>query len=141
MSTLSGDWIRAVQSSSEFAGTSWDICIQVNVTTLDKLIEEHGEPVFCKIDVEGGELDVLRGLSVSLPTLSFEYITAVADRAVKCIDRLLEIGNYEYNWTRGEGRPLQAGRWLAPNDMKKQLEKMNKQEKGSGDIYARRQRN
>lgn len=44
-----------------------------NVTTLDALIEEYGVPGFIKIDTEGNEAEVLRGLSQSVPMLSFEY--------------------------------------------------------------------
>jgi hypothetical protein len=46
--------------------------IQVPITTLDKLIAQHGIPSFIKIDVEGAELDVIRGLSMKVPLVSVE---------------------------------------------------------------------
>ena len=47
--------------------------IRVEVITLDMLIAEFGEPDFLKIDTEGNEANVLRGLSYRVPVLSFEY--------------------------------------------------------------------
>jgi FkbM family methyltransferase len=138
LSTLCFDWVRALNNFPEFRKENWDQRLQIKVTTLDTLIEKYGEPVFCKIDVEGGELDVLRGLSVPPRNLSFEYITPIAERALKCIDRLGELGDYEYNWTRGEGCPLQFAVWLPPDKMKDQL-KATHGGQGSGDVYARRQ--
>ena len=43
------------------------------MTTLDTLVAEYGEPAFCKIDVEGFEVEALKGLSRPLRALSFEY--------------------------------------------------------------------
>ena len=37
------------------------------------MISRFGAPDFCKINVEGLELEVLRGLSRPVPALSFEY--------------------------------------------------------------------
>lgn len=43
------------------------------VITLDMMIAEFGTPGFVKIDTEGNEAAVLRGLSHRVPALSFEY--------------------------------------------------------------------
>ena len=44
----------------------------VETTTLEELIAVHGRPLFIKIDVEGYELNVIRGLRHPVPYLSFE---------------------------------------------------------------------
>jgi FkbM family methyltransferase len=137
VTTFSRDWISAVGATPGFAGVRWDHGIPVRVTTLDELIARYGEPAFCKIDVEGAELDVLRGLSHPLEALSFEYIPAAIDVAVACVGRLGELGRYEYNWSPGELQRLRSSVWLGPTQMTDLLRHMPVSGQ-SGDVYARR---
>jgi FkbM family methyltransferase len=137
VTTLSQEWIGAVGATPGFIGVRWDHDIPVRVTTLDELVAHYGEPAFCKIDVEGAELDVLRGLSRPLKALSFEYIPAATEVAVACVDRLGEIGQYEYNWSPGELPRLRSSVWLGPARMADTLRRMPLRER-SGDVYARR---
>ncbi|MEP4545375.1 MAG: FkbM family methyltransferase [Saccharospirillum sp.] len=135
VTTMSREWITKVQQDASFQSVRWDREVTVPVTTLDALIELHGEPRFCKIDVEGFELAVLQGLSQPLAALSFEYIPASIDIALACINRLEDLGNYEYNLAPGETHRLQFDRWLTPGEMTRKLEVTRE---GSGDVYARR---
>lgn len=134
VTTMSREWITQVQQDASFQSVRWDREVTVPVTTLDDLIELHGEPRFCKIDVEGFELAVLQGLSRPLAALSFEYIPASINIALACIDRLEALGNYEYNLAPGETHRLQFERWLTPGEMTHALEATRE---GSGDVYAR----
>jgi FkbM family methyltransferase len=136
MSTLSEQWLSMVQHNQRFAGSRWDERISVTVTTLDALIAQYGKPAFCKIDVEGAELDVLQGLSQALPGLSFEYIPAVIETALGCIDRLGQLGDYEYNWRVSEWPWLRSPIWLSPEAMTACLQRMPR-DSDSGDVYAR----
>ena len=106
VSTLVPSWIEEVRTDPRFASVRWDRELTVPVTTLDELVARHGEPRFCKIDVEGSELDVLRGLSRPVPALSFEYLPPVAERAVACVARLAELGEYRFRHS-----PLETLRW------------------------------
>lgn len=135
VTTLSKDWISNVQKDPSFKDVQWDREVTVPVTTLDALIDQHGEPRFCKIDVEGFELAVLQGLSRPITALSFEYIPASIDIALACIARLEELGQYEYNLSPGETHLLKYHSWLTPEAMVKELEATKE---GSGDVYARR---
>lgn len=137
VTTLSQPWIAAVQQTASFAHVDWQPGATVPVVTLDDLIGQYGEPAFCKIDVEGFELEVLRGLNRPLAALSFEYIAAARSMAVDCIDRLGELGDYRYNWSAGEQHRWQAGEWLSPAAMRDHLANLPV-DAGSGDIYARR---
>jgi len=136
VSTLSGDWISAVQQADSFAHIEWNETVPVTVTTLDALIAKYGEPAFCKIDVEGYELDVLQGLSQPIRALSFEYIPATYESALACLDRLNDLGHYEFNWSPVELHQLQSSVWLSANKMAAILRKMP-MNGSSGDIYAR----
>jgi FkbM family methyltransferase len=92
----------------------WASTIPVAMTTLDALIAEHGAPRYCKIDVEGLELEVLRGLSRPVPHLSFEFHIGETLNAitVACLRRLSEFGPYEANLSRKES-PALIGEWMA----------------------------
>lgn len=134
VTTMSRDWMVRVQQDSSFRGVQWDREVTVPVTTLDALIEKWGEPRFCKIDVEGFELDVLQGLSRPLAALSFEYIPATMGSALDCIRQLGGLGDYEYNLAPGETHRLRHDRWRTPAQMVEELESITR---GSGDVYAR----
>jgi FkbM family methyltransferase len=136
VSTLSQKWLTTVQQNRRFAGVRWQEQVPVTVTTLDTLIAQYGKPAFCKIDVEGAELDVLQGLSQALPALSFEYIPAMIETALGCINRLSQLGHYEYNWRVSEWPRLRSPVWLSPQDMAENLTRMLS-ESNSGDVYAR----
>ena len=135
VSTLSANWMASVQKDASFAAVAWDTAVPVQVTTLDNLIAEYGRPAFCKIDVEGFELDVLHGLSVPVPTLSFETIPAALAISLGCIERLEQLGSYRYNYVPGETHRLQEN-WLSADEMRQFLQQQTPQD-GSGDIYAR----
>jgi FkbM family methyltransferase len=133
VATLSADWMAAVQQDPSFDGVHWDMAADVPVTTLDALIEQYGVPAFCKIDVEGYELEVLRGLSQALPALSFEYIPAAMDIATGCLERLGQLGRYEFNYFEGETHRWQSPMWLDGRALAVRL----LDGKRSGDVVAR----
>lgn len=68
----------------------------VSVTTLDHVIDEYGEPVLVKIDTEGFDHRVLRGLSRPIRHILFEVHNARQTEAAEALDRLEQLGHYEY---------------------------------------------
>lgn len=139
VTTLSKAWIDAVQATQAFAAVHWEEAGAVNVITLDDLITRYGEPVFCKIDVEGYELEVLRGLSQPLRALSFEYIPAARAMTLAGLDRLQQLGNYEFNWSMGEQHRWQTLQWVDGKTMVAFIKQLPPYAR-SGDIYARQRR-
>ena len=71
----------------------------VPMVTLDRLIDEHGAPTLCKIDVEGYEPQVLAGLGRPLPWVSFEFTSEFLDDTRQCIDRLASLAPTVFNAT------------------------------------------
>lgn len=135
VTSLSPAWTAQVGQAASFAGVQWDTAHSVTVTTLDALISEHGIPAYCKIDVEGYELEVLQGLSQPIKWLSVEYIPSVHEQALACIDRLSELGSYSFNWTVGERPRFESADWLNPTHMADVVQQLPEHAR-SGDIYA-----
>ncbi len=101
ISTFSRKW-----QTGRFQEQVWARSEVVPVTTLDCLIDEYGLPCFCKIDVEGFELEVLKGLSKPLPRLSFEFTREFLNDAGDCMRQLTTLGDVTFNWARGGGMGL-----------------------------------
>jgi FkbM family methyltransferase len=135
VSTLSRGWIDDVQRDPRFGVVRWDSERRVRVVTLDDLVARHGEPAFCKIDVEGFELEVLRGLTRPLRALSFEYIPVAVERSVACIERVAAIGDYRFRHSRVETMRWAAPRWAGAAEMIATLRALDVGDR-SGDVYA-----
>ena len=118
VSTASPDLIAAAASAEAWKGEVWDRTIRVQVTTLDALAAEHGRPDFVKIDVEGHELEVLRGLGAPVPALSFEFTTIQREVAIACVDRLAGLGRFEFNVSLGEEHRLRHGTWIGASELR-----------------------
>jgi|688.fasta_scaffold83577_2 FkbM family methyltransferase len=137
LSSLSKEWIETVRGSGRFANHRWDSRQTVPVTTLDKLIAAHGRPDFIKIDVEGFELDVLRGLTQPVRALSFEFTPEMADVALDCVDYLDRLGEAEFNYSLGESMTLVNADWWRSEDIKSRLKALRSNNDIFGDVYAR----
>ncbi|WP_018861273.1 FkbM family methyltransferase [Thioalkalivibrio sp. ALJ3] len=119
-----------------FRKVTWDDQVAVPMITLDHLIADHGLPAFCKIDVEGLEAEVLRGLSQPVPALSFEFVAGAEEVTEDCLEQLAALGDYEYNLIVGEQRRFRFDTWQTADTIRSWLEQ-HVERVGSGDIYAR----
>jgi FkbM family methyltransferase len=131
ISTMSERW----QSEGRFSDLSWTRTETVPVTTIDRLIEEHGRPSFCKIDVEGFEKQVLEGLSAPLPCVSFEFTREFVDDARACVALLAALGPITVNASFGESMALDCD-WAEPERIFAVIEEQPR-ERDWGDIYVR----
>jgi len=62
--------------------------VSVAITTLDNMIEKHGIPDFLKIDVEGGEVSVFKGLNYPISIICFEAnLPRFREETLSIIDR------------------------------------------------------
>lgn len=137
VSSMNLRWTRDIGARNPgFAGVKWDRCIQVPVTTLDRMIEIHGCPRFCKIDVEGHEAEVLAGLSTPVSRLSIEFVSGALDVAQACLGRLEQLGDYRFNVVIGEQRKFHWREWQRVDDVRAWL-KRGADAIPSGDLYAR----
>lgn len=128
------DWQEKVKAINN--RIVWDETIDVQISTLDHLIDQYGMPAFCKIDVEGYEAEVLAGLTRPIPTLSFEFFSFTPLITQQCIDRLEVLGAYTYNWSLGESQKLALPNWSTAKALQEHIQQY-KTGHFSGDIYAR----
>lgn len=137
ISSMSGAWVAAVKSSGRFRHYEWSRTVTVPVTTLDALIAQYGEPNFCKIDVEGFEKEVLKGLSCPLNNLSFEFHAEFLPDANACLELLRSLGDYGYNYTIENQMVWELPRWVEEKEMSRRLLSLPFSSL-QGDVYARR---
>jgi len=137
ISTMSVQWMKEGRFSRDY---KWTRTRKVRVTTLDALIQSYGLPKFCKIDIEGFEESALKGLTKPIPLISFEFTREFFDDGKKCINRLLRIGNAEFNCMLGESMKFLLPKWVPPEELYEKIVEISSKLDGKlfwGDMYAR----
>ncbi len=133
ISTLSQEFVQKFGEGNEL---SWPSKETVEMKTFDQLIEQYGVPDFTKIDVEGFELNVLKGLSVSIPSLSFEFTTPMKYKSIECIKQLMSLGEYQFKLSYYETMKFDSPKWLDDKQILQQLNVIPKHIV-HGDVYAK----
>jgi Methyltransferase FkbM domain len=114
--TLSRKWVDSLRSDPARFGQklAFRNSSEIETTTLEQVTEDYGQPFFIKIDVEGHEPEVLRGLRRPLPFLSYEVnLPEFRGEALECIDILNTLDSKgTFNYAIDCGRGLALGEWL-----------------------------
>jgi FkbM family methyltransferase len=137
LSTMSEEWITRVDKNAKWnvPAAQWSEKQSVTVITLDALIKTFGEPDFIKIDVEGYEQEVIKGLTHPVKALSFEFHTTLhLDWSEHVVGHLLTLGSYEFNYDLEDRLELVSPVWLSREQL---FDKLQGQDI-YGDIFARR---
>jgi FkbM family methyltransferase len=143
LSSMSKEWMNSIKSSEMFfvatQAFSWQKSAKVQVTTLNHLIKEYGNPAFCKIDVEGYEYKILKNLNCPIEAISFEFTPTQVFilSAVSTVEHLASIGKVEFNYSFGESISLVLNEWVGPDVISNILLSLPEKISISGDIYAR----
>jgi FkbM family methyltransferase len=139
MSTLSAKY-KNTCPPDQLSGLKWSKMKRVPITTLDNLILSYGLPKYCKIDVEGFEAQVLKGLSKPIRLVSFEFHRWCFEEAEKCVNRLVQIGNVEFNYMFADSMKFLLQKWVSPEELYKKIDVATyilDNRFYLGDIYAR----
>ena len=131
LATMSLKWKKEGGFSKSYIGAKIE---KVPVTTLDNLISEYGLPKFCKIDVEGFEEEVLKGLTKLIPYISFEFTKEFLADTKECVDYVSSLGNATFNYSAGESGELSFKDWVLGAELFGALEKIENKDVW-GDIY------
>jgi FkbM family methyltransferase len=92
LSTINKDWLTDL--TMPYANKPFRT-IQATTITIDTLAKIYGEPDLIKIDVEGAEWSVFKGLSKVYP-LTFEWTQATLDEHHAQLDYLMSLGYTEF---------------------------------------------
>ncbi len=136
LASLSNTFIERTKGSGRFKST-WSGTETVQVTTLDKLIDEFGDPAFIKIDVEGHESEVLAGLSRPVRALSIEWAPEFPENTRACLLHLAGLGDYEFNLSWGESMRFNRPQWRSLESMMAVIDEFEGDSHLFGDVYAR----
>ena len=138
ISSLSTKFITRTKAN-RFKKNKWVRTIEVNLTTLDSLVKIYGVPDFCKIDVEGFESEVLKGLHVPIKCISFEYcVPEMTDELNKCIEIVHKLNpGYYFNYSAAESMTLSLPAWLTIDEFKEKLISPEFIDTLFGDIYCK----
>lgn len=120
LNSFSGEWLDKVAQEVPSGRPQWIDTVNVEVTTLDSLIEQYGIPDFIKIDVEGAELQVLQGLSSSPKYLSFEFHSELPEILMSCIQQSCFSSEARFNYILGEPsgkNSLLLSEWVSAESM------------------------
>jgi FkbM family methyltransferase len=128
------DWI---ESSPDYADVSWTHTLKVPVTTLDLLAKEFGEPEYVKIDVEGFELNVLRGMTFRPRYLSFEFGARRKAPSFECLEHL-GARNYGFRPIVGREYRYATAEWMDLAEAKAWLDSFSIERAEYGDMFAHR---
>lgn len=136
LSSMSPSFIEKIKKQ-RFAGFRWNKPVKIKTCTLDNQIRKHGVPFYVKIDVEGHEYGVLKGLTRPIEYISIEYTPEDYRESEKCIDYLLELNNGEcrFNYVYRENDHYYFDNWIGAAEIKNYLSGVNDYVWEFGDIY------
>lgn len=134
VATLSDQFIEAHRSAQVY----WDTSEKVIVQSLDHLMEEFGLADFCKIDVEGYELEIISALTHQIPLIELEFTGKLLDDTFKIIELLSE-SPYRFNYTRNEKPKFELTHWVTAQEISKLLTDLPK-DRLHGNLFCQLQR-
>jgi FkbM family methyltransferase len=127
LNTLNAKWAEVLRRDKSRFGHCFDFALerQIETVTLEELISRHGIPFYIKIDVEGHELNVLRGLRRRVPYLSFEVnLPEFKNEGLKCVQALHGLAaDGEFNYVAGYENGLKLEHWVSEKEFVHRFER------------------
>lgn len=137
ISSLSKEWIDKVKQSGRFANHNWYATQKVQLTTIDNLIIKYGVPSFIKIDVEGYEYEVIKGMTHKCNVLSLEFTPEYIESTFNCIQWCAKLGKIKLNYCVGENMKFELNEWIDADKMIHILQSFKNDNILFGDVYIK----
>jgi FkbM family methyltransferase len=126
VSTLSDRW-------AENTKANWQGTVQVQVRTLDSIANRYGVPKYVKVDAEGYDAEVLRGMSFRPQMVSFEFLCVDMRIARECIELLRE---WSFNFVVEEEARFELDHWVSGNEILAEISSLSAGVQ-YGDVFAK----
>lgn len=115
LSTLNIDWLTA--ETMPYKGKQfWTV--EVDTITMDTLVKIYGEPDLIKVDVEGAEWSVFRGMTKKYGTLTFEWTNVTIGEHQSQLEYLASLGYTEVAPQFIVHHLQQPIKWFSINDFR-----------------------
>lgn len=137
LSSANWEWVKEVQRSYLHRNAKWIGTLEVEVTTLDRLAEQFGTPSFVKVDVEGFDDRVLRGMSFKPAALTFEYNRLLPVVAARCLQTPAISSGYEFNFVNHNTLNNSFSPWHDREEFCRRVDEFASHQE-SADVIARR---
>jgi len=137
VSSLKSDWVDSLQAVRPH-NIAFTESQTVAIATIGELIREYGEPRYCKIDIEGLDLAVIRSLPMPLRIVSFEHLPHQLGATAASLAALGALANYRYNFFTRESHRFRVPAPVSAEDLLRELRGID--DRGwSCDVFAFRQ--
>lgn len=124
--TLSQKWVESLREDNKRFGhkLAFGQRKEVETISMQQIMDAHGVPFFIKIDVEGHELNVLRGMREPVPYLSFEVnLPEFRQEALECVHLLARLDpEGRFNYTDDCRRGLVLPEWISRTEIEVMLD-------------------
>lgn len=109
LSTLNKDWLTSERMP--YNGKPYTTTF-ASTTTIDALADKYGHPDLIKIDVEGAEWNVLKGMTRAYGVVAFEWTLATLDEHQNQLQYLASLGYTEVGPQFIEHHLQQPSKWF-----------------------------
>jgi FkbM family methyltransferase len=138
LSSFNKNWLDDL-NETRFVNSKVQMIEKIEIITLDSLINTYGVPSFIKIDVEGYELEVIKGLSKQFNLLSFEFtVPERLDALLKILDNLNQkFSNLKFNFSTMLNSSLELEEWVNFITIKSIIKDESFSRYFAGDMYVK----
>lgn len=110
---------------------------EVEILTMAQLMERFGRPAFCKVDTEGYELEVIRGMAHPPKVLAFEFNRPLMHQTTACLREAARLGNAEGNYLAFTQMRLCLRQWMPLDSFERDFQQIIPQDLPTGEVLLR----
>lgn len=108
ISTASTEWITNSRFTNKY---TWNNVVKKTTISIDKLLEEYPNPEIIKIDVEGYEFEVIKGLTKKQKKICFEWAEEQETNIRNTCDYLEKLGYEKFGFIHGDEYLVEPTSW------------------------------